>query len=351
MHRSRSAILPGFDTLRLLGAVLVLLSHSYLIAQDSEASEPLQLLLKGEKNIAGLYGVFTFFIISGYLLARSLHHNPSILRFAINRCMRLLPGFTCCTLFCALVVGPLCSSLNPISYFSSGGWLPYIRQSLATLGDAPLPGVFNYVGSIAQVVNGSLWSLQAEALCYVLLLVLWIVLPSPGWVAVLLGTLGISILIQPALSTVIPVIGYPLPYFAAGVLVWWLTHHLGESRPIAHLCAAGLLAGALLGCPHQAFASFGAYLVIQIGHQRSPISGWIERTGDLSYGLYLFGWPVQQMLRQFLSLRDPLLMFALSTVITLVLAWCLFHAVEKPAMALRQPLLQWFSRWRPSQIG
>lgn len=350
MDQSRPLILPGFDTLRLLGAVSVLLSHSYLIAQNSEGSEPLQLLLGGEKNIAGLYGVFTFFIISGFLLARSLHRNPHIILFLANRFLRLMPGFTCCALVTAVIIGPIASSLTATNYFADPGWIRYIFHALTSFGDSPLPGVFQYTGSVSQVVNGSLWSLQAEVLSYGLLLGLWMLLPSPGLVALVLGGVGLTMLLSPSLSGALPGICYPLPYFAAGVVVWWLTSHLGISRPLAHICGASVLAGALLGFPHQAFACFGAYLVVYLGHQPSPIGGWIARTGDLSYGLYLFGWPVQQLLRQFLDLRDPLLMFALSTSCTGVLAWGLFHAVEKPTMALRKPISSWLMQQQTSQV-
>jgi len=351
MLKSTSSTLPGFDSLRLLGALSVLFSHSYLIAQDTEASEPLQQLLKGDKNIAGLYGVFTFFIVSGFLLARSLHHNPSILRFAVNRSLRLVPGFCICVLFCALVVGPLATSLPVADYFVSGGWLHYIQQSLTTFADAPLPGVFDYTSSIAQVVNGSLWSLRAELICYLILLCLWLILPAAGWVALVFATAAMIILTIPSVLSWLPEFGYPLPYFSAGVVMWWLNHHLGDSRPIAFLCAAGLLTSAMLGFPHQAFACFGAYLVVYLGCRSTPLTNWIERFGDLSYGLYLFGWPVQQLLRQFLDLRLPLVLFGISTLITGALAWCLFHHVERPAMVLRQPVVAWLSRSRPSRIG
>lgn len=349
MDQSRSLMLPGFDTLRLLGAVAVLLSHAYLIAQNSEGSEPLQLLLGGEKNIAGLYGVFTFFIISGFLLARSLDRNPNVMRFVVNRFLRLMPGFAFCVLVTALILGPLASSLAAADYFADAAWIRYILHALTTLADSPLPGVFQYTGSVSQVVNGSLWSLQAEVLSYGLLLALWLLLPSPGLVALVLGGAGLAMLLNPALSGWLPGICYPLPYFAAGVVMWWLTTHLGISRPLAHLCGAAVVAGALLGFPHQAFACFGAYLVVYLGCQPSPIGSWIARSGDLSYGLYLFGWPVQQLLRQTLDLRDPLLMFALSTACTAVLAWVLFHAVEKPAMALRQPLSAWLAQRQPTR--
>lgn len=351
MPRAVTGLLPGFDSLRLLGALSVLFSHSYLIAQDTEATEPLQQLLKGDKNIAGLYGVFTFFIVSGFLLARSLDRNPSPIRFIINRLLRLVPGFSVCILFCALIVGPVSTALTIQDYFSSAGWIHYIKESLATFADAPLPGVFNYTSSIAQVVNGSLWSLRAELLCYVILLSFWLVLPSPSWVATVFAAVGITGLTAPSVLSWLPEVAYPLPYFAAGVVMWWLTHRLGDSQILAYFCIAGLLTGLLLGFPHQAFACFGAYLVVYMGCRATPLTSWIKEIGDLSYGLYLFGWPVQQMLRQFLDLRQPMVMFMISTLITGCLAWVLFRYVEKPAMALRHPLEDWLSRSSPSRIG
>ena len=288
-------------------------------------------------------------IISVVEASTCLASNPNVMRFVVNRFLRLMPGFAFCVLVTALILGPLASSLAAADYFADAAWIRYIIHALTTLADSPLPGVFQYTGSVSQVVNGSLWSLQAEVLSYGLLLALWLLLPSPGLVALVLGGAGLAMLLNPALTGWLPRICYPLPYFAAGVVMWWLTTHLGISRPLAHLCGAAVVAGALLGFPHQAFACFGAYLVVYLGCQPSPIGSWIARSGDLSYGLYLFGWPVQQLLRQTLDLRDPLLMFALSTACTAVLAWVLFHAVEKPAMALRQPLSAWLAQRQPTR--
>ena len=77
--RSDTNHFPGFDGLRLLAAFAVIFSHSYLIATGTEADEPFVRLL-GPRNIIGLYGVFAFFSISGFLLARSLSRNLRIPR-------------------------------------------------------------------------------------------------------------------------------------------------------------------------------------------------------------------------------------------------------------------------------
>jgi len=340
----------GFDSLRLISALSVLFSHSYLITQGTEGSEPLQQLLHGGKNIAGFYGVFTFFIISGYLLSSSLSRNSDILRFVVNRSLRIFPGFACCIVLCGLVLGPMFTQLSFVDYITSPELVRYFQRSFSTLTDAPLPGVFNYSGIVSEVVNGSLWSLRAEAMSYLILLALWTILPAPGWVALAFGGLGVAMMSQPRLIALLPEGVYPLPFFAAGVVIWWLTKHLGDSRLIAQFCGVGLVIGILQGFPHTAFACFGAYLVIYIGSRSTPLTPWIQHHGDITYGLYLLGWPVQQMLRQLLDLREPLSMFLLSSVVTAVLAWCLFHSVERPALTLRKPLLANLRRFKQKFI-
>ena len=110
--------LPGLDGIRLLGALAVLFSHSYLLATGSEATEPFVRLL-GEHQIVGLYGVFTFFIISGYLLARALQHDPDPVRYAVHRTLRIYPAFAVCMLMTAFVLGPIVSSASPLAYFTA----------------------------------------------------------------------------------------------------------------------------------------------------------------------------------------------------------------------------------------
>ena len=80
----RNSLFPGFDGIRLAAAISVLFSHAFLIAEGNEDGEPLRHLL-GPGNIIGLYGVFTFFVISGFLIMQSLERNPSVLRFARAR--------------------------------------------------------------------------------------------------------------------------------------------------------------------------------------------------------------------------------------------------------------------------
>ena len=90
----------NFDFLRLVAALSVVFSHSFLIAEGSEASEPF-VRLTGNQCVLGLVGVFVFFIISGYLVTGSFLRHPDPGRFALKRVLRIFPGLAVNLLVCA----------------------------------------------------------------------------------------------------------------------------------------------------------------------------------------------------------------------------------------------------------
>src|SRR5437660_7081331 len=73
----------NFDALRLIAALSVVFSHSFLIAEGSEANEPF-IWLTGNQCILGLVGVFVFFVISGYLVTESWCRRPLPGRFLLR---------------------------------------------------------------------------------------------------------------------------------------------------------------------------------------------------------------------------------------------------------------------------
>jgi len=107
----------NFDALRLIAALSVVFSHSFLVAEGSEANEPF-VRLTGNQCILGLVGVFVFFIISGYLVTESWCRSPMPGRFALRRALRIYPGLVVNVALCAFVMGPLITSLPWPAYFS-----------------------------------------------------------------------------------------------------------------------------------------------------------------------------------------------------------------------------------------
>ncbi len=327
---------PGFDGLRLAAAALVMYSHAYLIATGVEDGEPLVRLL-GPGHVIGLYCVFTFFIISGFLLSRSLEANPSAATYVINRGLRIFPGFAFCVVVTAFVIGPLLSRVGTREYLTSAALFESVGTSLQTLQETELPGLFDYPDSsgLASVVNGSLWSLRYEVLSYVLLLLVWVAAPARWALGVVLGITALLTWVFPTAS-VYTSVAFTLPYFAAGVGMHWFHSRFGTSGVGALVAASLLVAAAQAGWQDYAFAPLGAYLVIFFGERPNPGSWAARRIGDCSYGLYLFGWPAEQIVKQLTLTTSPLTMFALALPLALACALVSYHLVEAPAMRLRR---------------
>src|SRR5215831_14923863 len=105
----------NFDALRLLAAISVIFSHSFLIAEGTQNNEPL-ILLTGNQAILGLAGVFVFFAISGFLVTQSFEQTPNPLQFLAKRGLRIFPGLFIATVISAFVMGPLVTTLPLGSY-------------------------------------------------------------------------------------------------------------------------------------------------------------------------------------------------------------------------------------------
>src|SRR5579864_4004075 len=110
MPGSMSARDNNFDVLRLVAAVAVIFSHSFLIAEGSDAHEPL-ISLTGRQSILGLCGVFIFFTISGFLVTESYERTASPLDYLAKRALRIFPGLFAALTVSALVFGALVTTL------------------------------------------------------------------------------------------------------------------------------------------------------------------------------------------------------------------------------------------------
>ncbi len=329
------ALYPGFAGLRVLGAAAVVFSHAFLLAQGDEDAEPLTKIL-GPGNTVGLYAVFAFFIISGFLLSQSLQNRPCAITFAVNRALRIYPGFAVCIFVSALAIGPLATSLGAREYFFSVEVPQFLQSGLLSISDSRLPGVFDYSGNgLQNVVNGSLWSLRYEISSYLFLLLAWMLVRTPGGLAAVMMVSVLMIQI-PQVKHMFSSVAYTLPYFSCGVMMHWLSlRH--RTNWMGATWAGGLLAiSCLFDLQAYAFAPLGAYLIVFIGERHNPISRISDRYGDCSYGVYLYGWPIEQVIKQSTGTSDPLILFALAAPLTAVIAFLSYHLVERPALELRK---------------
>lgn len=336
-HRNR------FDVLRLFAALLVLWSHAFPLG-GRPAQEPLARTL-GLDTMGGV-GVLIFFATSGYLVTQSLHRTANLWTFTRRRAVRIFPALVAMTLVVTVVIGPLVTRLDVADYARNPQTWDFLRNASAWAIRYPLPGVFES-NPLPHAVNGSLWSLPYELQCYGAL-VLLALLPGRLWVktAAVMAALGMALAarahIQPPLEPFSSLVGLDLFHcklgltFALGALL-----ALGGERvqPTGWMpLAAGL---ALLALPAGALqlAAFWVLvgtLTLWLATRALWLPAIPSRMGDWSYGTFLWGFPVQQVLAQTGLAERSFGAFVLaSTVMTLAMAALSWHWVEKPALRWR----------------
>jgi peptidoglycan/LPS O-acetylase OafA/YrhL len=328
----------NFDLLRLIAALSVIFSHAFLLGEGRQDTEPLMRLTHGQ-TIFGVVGVFVFFVISGFLVTMSFEQTGSLPRYAAKRALRIYPGLIACLLVTALLLGPAISALPVRAYFSDPGTWHYVAENaLLNADENSLPGVRFSGFDARSVVDGPLWTLPCEVLMYGIVAALgWarhLTLPViAGLVVVGMVCIGFD---TTSSGYFLGDAGWLLGFFAAGMALYRLKDR-GIFHPAVALAAAlGLVLTAWLGGFILLFPIFGGYLVIFLALERRlpvvPAAGW----GDLSYGLYIYGWPVEQLVVWLNGGAAPWwLVFAAALPASAALAFLSWHLIEKRALRLK----------------
>lgn len=334
---------PNFDCLRLGAAVSVLFSHAFLIAEGDQKHEPL-VMLSGNQGILGLLGVFVFFTMSGFLVTQSFESTRAPLRFLAARLLRIYPALIVCLAICVLI-GAAVTTLSPTEYFQHPDTWRFLRANLLMQGfDESLPGVVFVDNAIGTVVGGAFWSLRFEVYFYLMVLAL--------------GTLGLLdlrcalILLIGGLAASyfdwLGSFGWLLPYFAIGMVMYYATRSRQPSGALAIAAALGIVATVFLGQMLFAFALLGGYLTIYAATSQRMVLPRAGRFGDFSYGLYIYGWPVEVCVAHaFGGSATWWQVFALGTTLSLILALLSWHVIERPALRLKNfPAIG--AAWKPT---
>lgn len=300
----------NLNSLRLIMALLVVWSHSFAIWYGSEDGEWLSRLTAGTYN-SGNLGVLAFFAISGFLIPLSFLRSASWRSFLRKRVARIYPGYLVAITLCSLVVVPLFSSRR----FGDldGRELGRLASNLLLRGYIIPSDAFG-----GGAVDGSLWSIPFEFWCYLGVLALGVAgLLSRRWAfplgaaAVMLTRTWLDLTGRhPGGGWAEWLIGYPyfwfevLPPFLLGTAVLCFRAELPRSRT---LLAALLLAA--LGAAHAPVADAWrvaaarllvppalVYALFYVAFHPRLRLGDAARRGDISYGCYLYAFPIQQML-------------------------------------------------------
>src|SRR5262249_17152112 len=272
---------------------------------ESRVLDPFAYFSRGQTN-AGTFAVGAFLLVSGFLVAHSWSRSKGAVDFLRRRVLRIYPGFIACVAFCVLLVGPL-GARDFAAYWHN---LSLARASVGAikLGGVEAPPVFSDLPNVST--NGSLWTIRYEFACYLILVamgLLGLLRRKPTVVAAFLISTVLFIgerhwnLWMPQGATV-PILGLVLllprllAWFTAGVLFYTLREQLPDSSRTPILRSAVLAIAALTRGVEIVMPLAAGYLLLYfVFSDRIRLWRFAER-GDLSYGLYLYSSPIQQLL-------------------------------------------------------
>ena len=341
----------GFDYLRLVLASAVIVWHTVVTSYGPDVQNAVQASWWRPLPTAI---VPMFIALSGFLVAGSLERSRSLLGFLGLRVLRIYPGLIGVTLVSALIIGPVFTAFPLQQYFTDGKFWSYLLTALGEIR-VQLPGVF-LDNPNPDRINGQLWTLLFELFCYITLAGFAIVGLPRRRRLFLLATAALAAIIvggylyrfgsgENRSPTGVP--GYSLIiFFLCGVAVYLFRDRLPWTRSFA--LGAAVLAALCFEWP--IYGDFLAtvplsYLTVHLGLY-NPHKPAFLRGKDLSYGMFLYGYVVQQA---WMSLSPALrhwywnLLLALPT--TALLAALSWVWIEKPGLSLRRYLKRAEDHW------
>jgi peptidoglycan/LPS O-acetylase OafA/YrhL len=331
----------GFNLVRLVCALMVVVFHAFSLSPLTPMRDPLSALLAPHSDLGAL-AVGVFFVISGMFIARSWMSDPHLGRFALRRVARIVPGLFACLLVTTVLA---------VTFFSQPGWrglldpapwryifgntvLHWLQYNIPP-AELALPGVLE-----GQHLNGPLWTLYWEGRMYVMVALVGMAaaLPLRSWMrgAALFLLLAANLFPDVTGGYVWEVrmwslflVGMLLQTLAPDVRIGW--RHIACALGLVLLCATR--SAALTPSPLTWFgiALVATTLALAVGSARLPWAAHVGRH-DYSYGIYIWHWPLILMLRAALPPVGPYAMCAISILTVLPVAMLSWHLVEAPAL-------------------
>lgn len=334
--RTHGGLGPGFDTMRLALSLAIMVVHSVTLTHGIAYFDYRQWW--GYPLFLAILPMF--FGLSGFLVTGSAVRLRNTYKFLLNRGFRIIPALAVEVTLSAIVLGAVVTTIPLKDYFESAKFWAYFQNIIGNI-HFELPGVFRD-NPFPGTVNGNLWTLQPEYYCYLLLGLLMMsgIFFRRKFFLTVVGIFSIGLLIadigwkvgQPfyAVSSTLLVF-----CFFVGSLFFLLADYIIFDWRLAALAGIGYFFLSQLGGGVVASMVLLCYLTAYLGLCKIPKVKYLDR-GDYSYGIYLYGFPIQQTLVHYFPAA-----YAWGTVAIISIAATIFfamfswHWIEKPILALK----------------
>ncbi len=340
---SISSLMDGrnnnFNLLRLLAAFFIAYYHCYFMALGPQMDEKVYVGLYELSQIALNF----FFITSGFLIALSFTRRSSLLSYFVARFLRLIPGVFVLSLLICFVMGPLVTSVSLSSYFSSFDTLVYVPLTTLLQPDRTLPGVFSN-NLNPNEIDAALWTLRYEMICYVGLAALGVLgLLTDRFkfgiicFVVLFAFLFITFFTQLRdIAGINHLVHFGLSFFIGTVAFVYKDkiplHWLGVV--ISAVCALMMYVYLPRSIAEPFIILATAYLVFWLAYVPRGLLLKFNKFGDYSYGVYIYHYPIEQLLMQYVGGFTPFTLFLVTLPLSFICAVLSWMLIEKPSLAL-----------------
>ena len=327
----------NLNLLRLLLASGVIMSHSW-VSLGLLASEPVHNYL--EFTDLGTIAVYGFFFISGYLILKSAIRWSGPDEFLASRFLRIFPGLIVSVILCVFVFGPAMTSLTLQDYLESPLTRSFLSEIWMHRMQHLLPGVCERYP--LPSINAALWTLPGEWLMYIATMVACLAFRWRSLRTVSSNTWF-------AIFTVLLLTAQMMPLQWIFAFQWFRYFLLGSAcylfRKRLPLSIPGAMSAFALDVvsvhynlkgSHLLFQVALSYLVITIGYHPAVYVQSMRVFGDYSYGLYIYGLPIQQLMLKHFSRPVPFFLTCYPLILlAAVLSW---HYIEKPSLSMKRRL-------------
>ncbi len=326
-------------------ALTVLFSHSFPL---SGGPANILLFVPELGMTYGSIAVDILFIISGFFITRGFLNRRSSWQFLRSRLLRIYPGMLVATLFCVLVIGLVFTTRELSAYLFDEQTLKFIKRNTLLYSSVKffLPEVFQG-NPYSPAVVGSVWTLPYQLKAYMLLMVSVLLfqrfvgdieqgVPRLIYIGLASGLIGLNIV-----DRIVNVVDADyLRLFA--MFFTGSSCYLLRDRILLSYRRMGFVLLALFisyylhtGLFYLVYALGIAYILMCIAYLPG---GWVRRfnrQGDYSYGIYIYGFTMQQSIMAVAGELTPVQLFGYAAIATLSMAFLSWHLVEKQALKLK----------------
>jgi peptidoglycan/LPS O-acetylase OafA/YrhL len=320
-------------------AIAVLYRHSFDLLAADHADMVLDLI--PPRTHLGRIALCFFMVVSGYLVTHSWFQSDGWRDFMKRRVLRIYPAFLVASVFSAFVAAPI-GSRAVLDYLESLDVFGFGVNALL-LGKLTIPPSF-LANPYPGQVNGSLWSIRIEFECYLGLMALGLlgVLRRRAVVLAIFVLMLIAHAVQGYVPSSLDRFGHHLQlatFFMSGAVFYLYRERIPRTYGWLEVAGLVVLATGILEIGFvELLPVAGTYLLLALAYEPRLARFRLGRGVDLSYGIYLYAWPVQQLLIQTAGpALNPWTLSLAALIGSGGLAWLSWTLIERPVLAFKRP--------------